>query len=628
MLLLDYLRKLRTSKDSKDSQGSKVKIPPFHTGHLGLVPGTEVSVRLMGDLQERRSDCELSLTPFAEDYERLFSLHCVLTDKPGVVHKLIGAIYSLRINIVTLGTSVTDYKTTHTVDMMLDWHRSKYPDRIESPARIKSIYQETNCRIPVSDFRYVLLYETIMALCGKEVVLDKAYGRLLPSVTLQPFAPRRSVDATPTAIMRDDRLSEVPTATKVSPRVGQNHFVVHKGHEQQIRHATGYNEGEPMTYILNSSPTERCLRVYFPEKSTAEKFIHVGFQHTNRVGALWAITLVLEKAGFNIITGLLRKKDPLNSSFETVLEYNPTQKTAPKELRGGSNTPYDRVLKWCAERIHGVSHGDQRRLQPYNIQLRPPEYGPQKTGGDIRIPSPSVLNTKKKSGGNGKKDNKSKIGDHEFQHRGKSVIQPLKGAVDQLEENRSLDADERERLRFLRMTLKRLEQTRPRVFLSYPSYASAHAKAIKRALDFSTISQEAGRDAHGLQGSVDISEYQEADFKNIVESVSNRIRECDYFIGIWHHENTGTVAIDASSGTVSPWMPFEYGMAMEAGKDCRIIYSDRLPESTWKRIDSSTSKDAYNDFIFTNETVPRLDEWVRSNWVPSWVWLKPPEFES
>jgi len=615
MLLLDYLRRIKESE---------VRIPPFHTGHLGLLPDTEVSVRLMGNLQERESDCELYLTPFAEDVERLCSLHCVLRDQPGVVNRIITAIYSLRINIVTLGSSVTDYKTTHTVDMLLDWNRSYYPERLEAPERIKRIYKDINCRIPTHDLRYVLLYEAIISLCGNEIQFDQAYGRFLPSISLMPFAPRQTVDATPLEIKRGHKKTESELAPEEKADKQsfsqQNYFKLHEGHELQIRHATGHSEEELLPCILNSSPSERSLRVYFPAKDTVKKFVHVGFRHTNRPGAVWAITRVLELAGFNIITGLLRKKDSVNSSFEAVLEYSDAKGIPANAGDKGAIRDYDKILRWCFDEICKVGEKSLCLLHPFNVRLGVPEYGTHKSTSSLRIPSASIDCTKRVS--------------NEDLPSSKDLVENLKNSVKELEQSGHkfpLDEANKVRLRYLQKTHTRLEQKRPRVFLSYPSYAAEHATAIKQALDYKAVQKQIDAKtlpADSNEGSVEIREYQEPDFENIVQSVMRRIRECDYFIGIWHHEGLGPINLgDGEPGkerySVSPWMPFEYGIAMEAGKDCRIIYSKRLPEKIWKRIDPSTGKDSYSDFTFKDQTVKRLANWVRLNWAAKWTWLEP-----
>ena len=141
---------------------------------------------------------------------------------------------------------------------------------------------------------------------------------------------------------------------------------------------------------------------------------------------------------------------------------------------------------------------------------------------------------------------------------------------------------------------ERLNQTKPRVFLSYPTRATAHADLLKKA----------------LEKYFDVEEYREQDFQDIVERVREKIRSCDFFVGIWHHEESG-----GSVATVSPWMPFEYGIALEAKKEAIVIFSDRLPEEIWKRIDPGRSQLRYSDLIFTTHTVEAVMRHCETEWL-------------
>jgi hypothetical protein len=135
--------------------------------------------------------------------------------------------------------------------------------------------------------------------------------------------------------------------------------------------------------------------------------------------------------------------------------------------------------------------------------------------------------------------------------------------------------------------------------LSYPNVAKEHAELLRSGL--------------GKQFSqyFDITDYQTTDFEIVVESVKDRIRRCDYFIGIWHHEEL----LGHQQATISPWMPFEYGIALQAEKKAVIIHSDRLPDAIWKRIEPGISQPAYNDLTFAKEMLPKILDYCALHWV-------------
>jgi len=153
----------------------------------------------------------------------------------------------------------------------------------------------------------------------------------------------------------------------------------------------------------------------------------------------------------------------------------------------------------------------------------------------------------------------------------KSLLNPLKDRV--------------QRSKLLEIVEARAANKKPSIFLSYPKAATGHADILKKRLGqlFS------------------IQDYQEPNLAVIVHEVLKRISACDYFIGIWHH--------DEHSGTgISPWMPFELGVAHALGKKYLVVHSKKLGEDVWKRIDPQIAQPAYDDLTFEKNTVPLIEE--------------------
>jgi hypothetical protein len=87
--------------------------------------------------------------------------------------------------------------------------------------------------------------------------------------------------------------------------------------------------------------------------------------------------------------------------------------------------------------------------------------------------------------------------------------------------------------------------------------------------------------------------------------------QSDYFIGIWHHDETLPTQ-DGKYG-ISPWMPFEYGIANALGKPSLVVHSDRLDEQIWKRINSGIANPEYKDLFFATDTLDRILQYCHRN---------------
>ena len=151
-------------------------------------------------------------------------------------------------------------------------------------------------------------------------------------------------------------------------------------------------------------------------------------------------------------------------------------------------------------------------------------------------------------------------------------------------------SDDPDRIHLISSVTTRLQQTRPSIFLSYPHAAKEHAMLIKRCLG------ERYR----------LVDYQERDAEIITDQVIQKIHACDYFIGIWHHED---------SGSLSTWVSIEYGIALGARKKAIIIHSEKLDKSKWFGISAGIAQPEYSDVRFESEMVPLIDQYCREHFV-------------
>jgi predicted amino acid-binding ACT domain protein len=495
-----------------------------------------------------------------------------MKDQPGAVNRLIGAVADLGINIVKKESSGINSLNQHYVDMVIDWQTSQYPYTRTLP-HIVSLYDRLQYRIPITNHRFVQLYEQIMSRCGDIVHLDDDQGLPLPAISIVPFTgvvpfTRGSYWGQPERVTIESAKS--PNLITPNYNVKLN---IPSDFLKQICGLTQHATDEPIPYILSSETSSRSLRVFFPRKAIVSRIFHIGFDHEDKPGALSAITKVLWKAQFNILTGLLRKKTRLDSGYEVVVEYvNENEDDQPPQVSSRSQADFQASYDWIKEKIEACDSEDVARLTNYNVAITQPRYPklpfeiPKLVLGKGLSPLPS---------------------------------KPLERRTLELLHERIAEVTDERRLKLLKDIENRLTKRKPIIFLSYPTVAKEHARLLKKKIE------------DEFEGRVVLDDYQSADFQVIIQKVIERIKEANYFIGIWHHEHiSGSQAV-----TISPWMPFEYAIALEMGKQPIVVHSDKLPEAIWKRIEPSIAHPGYNDLTFTEVTVPLIINHCAKHWV-------------
>src|SRR5664279_5524627 len=123
MLVLGYA-------DSTKGTAPTIEVPPFHTGHLGFVPGTPVLISLVA-APESGTHCEVMATPIKQDARYLASVSVSMRDEPGVVARLVAAVASLGINIEVQESSSINLLNHHSVSLIVDLSESELPTPAE-----------------------------------------------------------------------------------------------------------------------------------------------------------------------------------------------------------------------------------------------------------------------------------------------------------------------------------------------------------------------------------------------------------------------------------------------------------------------------------------------------------------
>jgi len=328
---------------------------------------------------------------------------------------------------------------------------------------------------------------------------------------------------------------------------------------RRIEDSTSWLPPEPLPYIIMSDTDSRTLRVFFPKKGKERSLIHVAFAHADRPGALSAITEVVAASNFSIVNSLVRHEHFRQSVWETLLEY--------RDPEAVPNEP-DHGLEWFAQKLHL----DERRrglMKFFEVSLGIPRYPRLR----IEIPNVTLFSSADQA-----------VPMAQTSIDGAQALLSMKGVIDHNEAYRAR--------RWLFESLAGMIRTRPSIFLSYPKSAALHADVLKGYL------QKEGYEP---------IEYQSADLNVLRAEVKHRITHADFFLGIWHPEPD-------RPGEVSPWLPFEFGIASTLNKPAALIVSSRVHQHVWMRIEKNMAIPQYEDVTFERETVPLLLAYCKRNW--------------
>jgi ACT domain-containing protein len=557
MFVMDYPRNVDIVGDEigRGPESWVIAVPPFHTGHLGFVPDTKVDVSLMrgaagesSHLQRQIEFCEVLITPFARKVGELVRIECSMIDRPGVVEALIDAVSSLHVNIVTIESTIGEHPLQHLVAMIIDLSPSEIGQINDDRHPIE--YMEFARNVPLEDLSLVRIFESIARRCGPVLTWNQESDGPRPRLRIRRVHTRRGVEV-------DGRVTvERKSSPSYHVRIALPLQV-----ERRINMRLGIAEPGQLSYILVSETEERVLRAYFYRNDVRTGLFHLGCYHDDAPGALIAILKLVASAGFNIVTSLLRRETDQQSVWEALLEYRGTAELLPD----GSSVKAQ--LEWAGSRL--LEHAtDQhlRDLKKVQATLGPPRY-PKVMGGGLLDYRIELWKEKGK---------KKSLQDRAEQRTVKPLAQDLWIAA-------------RERLQ--EAIQRRSKPEAPSVFISFPATAMELARSL--SLEF----EKAG--IHATDGMAQKGQ-------PILDEIVRKIRAADYFLGIWHPDDGG----GTTDPTISPWLPFELGVAMAERKPRLVVRHSKLRRALWNRIDPANNKPEYSDRSFENETIPLIIEAV------------------
>jgi len=535
LLVLDYIKKLR---------GSKLVVPPFHTGHLGLLPGTQVSIGVMMRTEAPRH-CELVISPFDRDTEETALIKCKLHDMIGVVGRLTEAISVLGINILKEESSSIDHLKHHSISFLVDMSDKRLD--IAHPST-RNLYSDYASVFPTHDYRYVEIFESIIGHVGDAIVWREVSGNRYPELSIEPLDHiRLRIPRTARVQEHESRSVSIPLPSDLLSK---------------LRFSLDRNQASALHYILLSETEQRTLRAFFPQPETIRNIVHLGFYHHDEPSELLPIISALAAAEFNVLTSLLRKQTSTMSVWEAVLEY-----------RGKDRIPSESEWSgWVGQKIE-VAAANLNRTHRSDFEIGSPKYPPSEGLAHVKVTLPKTQRKTKR-----KRD---------------ALLPQLdkrRGDLTGISENLGFNKEDVTNSKnLLRLVEKRIRKGPKKIiFLSYSKPASNLARQLKRE----------------LKKRYTISEYQEGDGEIILQRTTEMIHSSDYFIGIWHKDERLRFA-DGKFHT-SPWLPIEHGIALSAPKVAFIAYSEDLNSEILNRIKDGIAKVVYQQDTFAEVTIPKI----------------------
>jgi hypothetical protein len=542
---------------------------------------------------------ELHVTPFHNSHYRMFRLECTMFDKPGVVRELLEAISYLGINVVKMDSCQLNGGRHHFVDLVLDWSGSRqYDDFTLASPRPRWLLRQMRLRVPVDDHRYVKLLEAILVRCWDDLVFDRAHGRPLPSIWIQPFSGRHAAPYDFDATAHRAAGKELHIALKIPRRSAT-----------RLRESLDLPRPEPLPYLLSSDSMTRTLRVHFPRPDRLRRMAHVSFFHQDASpGTLASIGRLLREAGFNIVNGLLRKEDHAHSSWEVLIESEKEDLSTEPDLSTRGILSSDERLDVVLDRLRQAPKGHkpdsalalaELRVAASETELRKPSYPTLPPYEETVFPD-TVADPRQLERAIEREANAWDARFQRFQADTKYPTSESHGKKSGTTESRQRQGDIHEVARghIRDLTVSAISHRQPVLFLSYPESATHLANLFKQDATIKSIFY--------------VDEYQAKDGSWILKTAAERIQSCDMFVGIWHPN-------EDDKRSLSPWMHCEFGIAYSRQLAHRVACCKSIDKAlTLRRFEPHLAHDSYPqegfDGAFLRKFVKGcVDEWDQWN---------------
>lgn len=546
-----------------------ISVPPFHTGHLGFVPGTPVRIGLVNE-SPNGPHCEVVVRPFKKDPRDLAVVTVAMIDQAGVVARLVGAVAALDLNIEVLESSSIKLLDNHSVTLLVDLsgaiERKLASSSQLTPTAARRLYQGYDSVFPVGNFACMCLFESIVAHCADILEWKTIAGERFPDIEIRSYPDNRTLRNSVERTVLPDKERTLHARIDLPNEIANG-----------LRPVVS-TDGQ-LEYLLVSDTTTRALHAFFMHPDLARRVFHVGFFHDDVPGALATILTLLRDADFNILTSLVRKQEDGRSVWEAVLQHQGTEEIPGRDSRHAHEPVTSAEIDWICKRVVAAHERTKAKIVDCAIVVASPKYPARSKEAPLaeEVALSSLLAPVNARTGSVESYDPSKLLKRQLKTLG------------------SPNGDDTAR-RLIELIQKRhTEHGRPGVFLSYPHSAKDHGEMVFSRMD----------------GRWRMDRYQKPDGEVILKRVIAKIEDCDYFIGIWHHEGSPG---KGQTKRISPWMLFEYGVACASGKPAIVVHSDRLHRDISQRISPGVANPEYSDVTF-NDTVDLIVDYCERHFI-------------
>jgi predicted amino acid-binding ACT domain protein len=516
----------------KSFDGVTIELPRYHRAHLSLFRESWVSVVILPGRDQSHQRAELILSPISEDsWDDLWRITATMHDRKGLVNDMLELLASRQLNILAAESSSMERDSIHTIEVICDAHRYQTP-HYDGTAHLRRDRR-------VSELRDLRRY--IIAKMLPDLVVNSSGEPTVQASRMRAlFNARLALDQCEIDFQAQKaHFKPMRERLKIERRKETGElFVRLPGKILDVLLPMLGGDVTKCTYLLVSDTKERFLRGHFT--SSPRQILAPTIRHSERTGAVAAITRALRTGGFNILTMLTRLDDQ--------------NRTAEAEfvISGNETDNLESRLESCL--------GTPELVGAFNVQIDyPRDYDKRPSFKPITVASSAQSS--------GPADSLS-------------VLEQLKEHVDRYELSLARPGsspDDEERLRLA--TAYHSEEARclkakdiPWLFLSC-AYRGQYVKETTK------IAAEYGYRI--LTG-------EELDSETKRDGVISKIRAATHFLGIWTWEKGFPLEERTSEESrlhcPSPWMIWELGVAQAYGLPVRLAISKEVHTESWSRI--------------------------------------------
>lgn len=564
----------------------RVDIPPSIAESLYFFKDTRVKLGLLSSSGENFS--ELCVNPYEEkeDLTNLFQLSCVFYNKSGAIKSLFRALNDLGIDVLFHESRLVRSGGFQYVSLVADWSECRSSKlREQQPMEEFELSKLWNIRflLPTNDRRFVFLIENIMRRCLE--YLDWSSRRNLPNIEIKMFDEKRGYKSGTT-----DRLYIEEDSEGV-------YLIIDECILKRIRYGVHCKRDENLRYLMFTNTISRTLRMVFPNDKRAERIFSLVFIYDDIKGITASLMALLECNDFSILAHTSSKEKERKIELKIVLEAQKNITFNSKIPKGNLKESNAETKAWIEEfktKIDFKKAGDKTkgflpRFEEQGFEIKVGWFFSDIKEDSHKEDELISFSIKDLDGSGQREDDKNKE-EEEEENKNNLLSSASTGDREKKEKFNSVfidsdptpDRDDDSKINGISKKRKILGKDKKGIIF----VSSSHKKdcednyvgILKKFLEKEEFLDE-----------LEIDRFVDEDNQRLPEGPIERIRQSDFFIGIWSPETKETVGEKGESDSItkeserilSPWLSFEYGVARsyKSEKHCLIFQHEDIESS-------------------------------------------------